>query len=259
MNKTHGRTKKMNLNRIAIVLTNPEESRNVGAVCRAMANNSLSDLRIVGSRENFDDEHVRRLAIHAAYIWENAKFFGSITEATKDCALAAGTTRRRGKKRKDKLLLPEEFADLASNITGQENSEGQKVAAVFGNERTGLSDEELSECTMGVTIPSSEGFASLNLSHAVQIISYHLFRSQSKISPGYTPINLSRLDKTVNTISDSLQKAGFFKIAGKKDMENFWRGLLSRASLSEGEASYLEKTFTKIAGLVQKNGLPQDL
>ena len=45
----------MNLNKIAIVLVNPEESRNVGAVCRAMANNALSDLRIVGLRENFDD------------------------------------------------------------------------------------------------------------------------------------------------------------------------------------------------------------
>lgn len=248
----------MNLNKIAIVLVNPEESRNVGAVCRAMANNALSDLRIVGLRENFDDEHVRRLAIHAADIWENAKFFNSITEATKDCALSAGTTRRRGKKRKDKLLLPEEFAKLASDVSGTEKSKGQTVAAVFGNERTGLSDEELSECTIGVTIPSSPGFASLNLSHAVQIIAYHFFRTQTKISPGYVSVNLERLDKTVNTISESLKKTGFFKVAGREDMENFWRGILSRASLSEGEASYIEKTFTKIAGLAQKNESSQD-
>ncbi len=248
----------MDLSKIAIVLVNPDESRNVGAVCRGMANNSLTDLRIVGKRENYDDEHVRRLAIHAADIWENAEFFTSITEATKDCAISAGTTRRRGKKRKDKLLLPEEFAELASKTAGSKSDEGQKVAAVFGNERTGLSDEELSECTLGVTIPSSEGFASLNLSHAVQIIAYELFRASTKVSPGYKSVNLERLDKTVKKIADSLQKIGFFKITGRADMENFWRGILSRASLSEGEASYIEKVFTKAAGLASKTESAQE-
>ncbi len=243
----------MNLNKIAIVLVHPDESRNVGAVCRAMANNSLSDLRIVGTRESYDDEHVRRLAIHAASIWENARFFNSITEATADCALAAGTTRRRGKKRKGKLLLPEEFAKIAGDTTGTNKSEGTTVAAVFGNERTGLTDEEILECTMGVTIPSSEGFASLNLSHAVQIISYHLFRQLNTVSPGYTPLTLKRIDKTVDTIADSLQQIGFFKVTGRPDMENFWRSVLSRASLSESEAVYIEKTFTKMAGLAGKN------
>ena len=166
----------MNLDNVVIVLCHPEESRNVGAVCRGMANNNIHTLRIVGKREDYDDEKVRVLAIHAAYIWEKAEFFDSITEATKDCSIAAGTTRRRGKKRKGKLLLPEEFTELAENTTAS----GGKAAAVFGNERTGLTDEELLECTLGVTIPSSDEFASLNLSHAVQIIAYHLFRSTQK-------------------------------------------------------------------------------
>ena len=90
----------MNLNKIAIVLLNPEESRNVGAVCRAMANNALSDLRIVGSKENFDDEHVRRLAIHAADIWENAKFFNSITEAKKTARFPQAQHADEGKNAK---------------------------------------------------------------------------------------------------------------------------------------------------------------
>ena len=205
----------MNLNNIAIILVHPDESRNVGAICRAMANNALSDLRIVGKREDFDDEHVRRLAIHAASIWENARFFDSVTQAAGDCVISAGTTRRRGKKRKDKLLLPEEFAELAAKTTGSKKGEGGKVAAVFGNERTGLTDEEFLECTMGVTIPSSPEFASLNLSHAVQIISYALYRQNTKVSPGYTPVNLQRLSKTVTTIADCLQSVGFFKITGR--------------------------------------------
>ena len=241
----------MNLSNVVIILCRPEESRNVGAVCRAMANNGLKNLRIVGKKEDFDEERVRILAIHAASIWENALFFNSITEAASDCTIVAGTTRRRGKKR-GKLLLPEEFADTADGI-----SVDGKVAVVFGNERTGLEEEELDECTMGVTIPSSEEFGSLNLSHAVQIISYHIFRKsledKNKLSRGSLPVSLERLGKTVDKITDSLQKIGFFKLAGRPDMEKFWRDILSRAALSESEAKYIEKVFNKAAGLIGKS------
>lgn len=241
----------MNLSNVVIILSRPEESRNVGAVCRAMANNGLKTLRIVGKKSDFDEERVRILAIHAASIWENAGFYDSITEAAKDCTIIAGTTRRRGKKR-GKLLLPEEFAESADSL-----SQDGKVAVVFGNERTGLEEEELDECTMGVTIPSSEEFGSLNLSHAVQIISYQIFRKslekKEKFSRGYTPVTLERLGKTVTEMADSLQKIGFFKLAGRADMEKFWTDVLSRSALSESEAQYIEKVFDKMAGLAAKN------
>lgn len=237
----------MNLSNIVIILDRPDESRNVGAVCRAMANNDIKTLRIVGKKSDYDDGRVRILAIHAAGIWENAEFFDSITEAAKDCVIAAGTTRRRGKKR-GKLLLPEEFAEKAAKTT-----ENGKVAVVFGNERTGLEESELDECTMGVTIPSSDDFGSLNLSHAVQIISYELFRSANKFSKGSVAVDLARLDKTVCEIAEDLQKIGFFKVTGKDDMKRFWRDVLSRAEISESEAVYIEKTFSKTAGLALKN------
>ena len=241
----------MNLSNIVIVLDHPDESRNIGAACRAMANNDISELRIVGNKENYDIEHIHVLALHAGAIFDNAKFYDSITEATKDCAICAGTTRRRGKKR-GKLLLPEEFAAMADSTT----ESNAKVAVIFGNERTGLTDDQLDECNLGVTIPSSDNFGSLNLSHAVQIMSYHLFRKalvQKKGEyRGYTPLTLERVDNTVKTITDNMQKIGFFKMPGRQDMENFWRSILSRANLSEGEAQYLEKTFSKMAGLAQK-------
>lgn len=242
----------MDLKKIVIVLVRPEESRNVGAVCRAIANSGLGTLRIVGSRDDFDDERVRILAIHAAGIWEQARFFDDIKSATADCTFAAGTTRRRGKKRKGKLLLPEECADIMARITGTATDEGGKAALIFGNERTGLTDDELTACTAGVVIPASPDFASLNLSHAVQIMGYQLFRTQDTTSPGYTPITLERLDRTVTTIADDLQKIGFFTLAGRPDMERFWRMMLSRAALSEGEAAYLEKLFDKAAGLATR-------
>lgn len=260
----------MNLNNIIIVLDHPDEARNIGAACRAMANNDIKELRIVGKKEAYDVEKIHVLAIHAAYIFDKAKFYSDINEATADCSLSAGTTRRRGKNRKGKLLLPEEFAKEAAKITGEketsdeaieatkkaisgENVTGGKVAVVFGNERTGLTDDQLDMCTLGVAIPSSNDFGSLNLSHAVQIICYHLFRENKGELRGYTPLSLSRIDKTVGTITDNLQKIGFFKIAGRPDMENFWRSILARAALSESEAQYIEKTFTKMAGLASKN------
>ena len=261
----------MNLQNIVIVLDHPDEPRNIGAACRAMANNDIKDLRIVGKKENYDEEKVHTLAIHAGYIYDNAKFFDDINAATADCTLSAGTTRRRGKNR-GRLLLPEEFAEEAAKITGdsedsamprgtagtpEDNSMPRdttgRVAVVFGNERTGLTDEQLDMCTIGVTIPSSEDFGSLNLSHAVQIMCYHLFRCKKTGISGYTPLPLERLDKTVKTIADNLQKIGFFKVTGRADMEIFWRSVLARAALSESEAQYIEKTFCKMSGLAGKN------
>ena len=72
----------MNLNNIIIILDHPDESRNIGAACRAMANNDICELRIVGNRENYDIEHIHVLAIHAGAIFDNAKFYDSINDRT---------------------------------------------------------------------------------------------------------------------------------------------------------------------------------
>lgn len=322
----------MNLSKISIVLDHPDEPRNIGAACRAMANSDIKDLRIVGKKEDYDVEKVHILAIHAAYIFDNARFYNNINEATADCALSAGTTRRRGKNR-GRLILPEEFAREADLVTGEpegqtsvaagvassgeqtsaaagvtssvalgvtspaatgvaspegqtlaalgvtssaalgvaspaaigvagqegqiSKAEGGRVAIVFGNERTGLTDDQLDMCTLGVTIPTSDDFGSLNLSHAVQILCYHMFRqnleNNHKDYRGYTPVTLERIDGAVKCVTDNLQKVGFFKMPGREDMEEYWRSLLARASLSEGEVQYLEKIFTKMSGLASKN------
>ncbi len=245
----------MHLSQIIIVLCRPEESRNIGSVCRSMLTMDITQLRIVGKKEDYDENQVNTLALHAKGIWNEAQFFTTLEEATHDSVLIAGTTRRRGKKRST-LLLPEEFAHHVIRIPKSQS----KIALVFGNERTGLTDEELAICTMGVTIPSSNTFGSLNLSHAVQIFTYELFRAynnqkncEKTISPGYTPITIKRLDESITVILNSLQEIGFFTQAGKIDMRHFWQTILSRAFLSQGEAKYLEKIFTKAAGLASKN------
>ena len=245
----------MNKNQFCVILCHPDESQNIGSVCRAMANNDIQELRIIGNKTDYNEEKIRILSIHAFHLWKNAKFYNTLQQAISDCSMVAGTTRRRGKKRKEFLVFPEEFAKIIGNFPASEDS---KIAVVFGNERTGLTDEELELCTIGVNIPSSQDFGSLNLSHAVQIICYTIFRQislqeENKFSTGYSPINIERLDKTVSIISDNLKQIGFFSLAGQKDMENFWRTILSRAMISEGEAQYIEKIFIKARGLANKN------
>jgi tRNA/rRNA methyltransferase len=212
-----------------------------------MANFGVRALRIVGKREDFNDFRVRKFALHASPLWEGAAFFDSLPEALGDCMISFGTTRRRGKKRKGKLLLPEDFTSFLA-----QKPEGPS-ALVFGNERTGLTDEEIAQCSMAVTIPASEDFPSLNLSHAVQILCYCVYRAALGTSPGYTPVTLERIGKTVTVIADSLGDIGFFSLAGRPQMERFWQDLLARAALTEGEAAYLEKIFTKAAGLAAKS------
>ena len=247
----------MKLNNIAIVLTRPDEARNVGAVCRAMANSGFSDLRIVGEKESLESQKVKVLAIRAFDVFQNAKFYSSLKDALNDCVLSCATTRRRGRKRKGKLLFPEEAAAFIDRVTGKEGEDGGgRAAVVFGNERTGLDDEEINECNIGVTIPSSQTFGSLNLSHAVQVMCYVLFRFSGKEQAGYTPIDATQLQKVVAAIADNLQTIGFFSvagIAGRESMEMFWRDILARAALSEGEAHYLEKIFNKAGGLSRNN------
>ena len=243
----------MKLDDIYIVLCRPDESRNVGSACRAMANMGMKNLRIVGKKADYDEEKVKTLAIHAFSIWENAVFFDSIEAATKDCYVSAGTTRRRGKKRKEWLLTPDEFSTKVNDI------ENGKVAVIFGNERTGLTDEELECCTLGVKIPTDEEFGSLNLSHAVQIICYELYKHlKVPTLTGYTPITLDRLSKTVTSLTDDLKKVGFFSVTGRPEMENFWTSVFARAALSEGEAQYIEKIFNKAAGLISRQSQKQD-
>lgn len=243
----------MNLADIVIVLCNPAESGNIGAVCRAMKNMELSRLRIVGKRSDYDGETVKTRAVHSYDVWENAEFYSDLESAVNDCAFAAGTTRRHGQKRKGFYLLPEEFAQKVFSLPPPAGAVCKaRAAAVFGHERTGLTDEELNLCSAAVTIPANPAEGSLNLSHAVQIIAYELYRKALPAQCTYEPVPLGRLKQTVAVVSDSLQRIGFFTLAGRNDAERFWLSVFARAGLSETEASRIEKIFVKAATLALK-------
>lgn len=241
---------------VAVILCRPEISRNIGAVCRAMANNNCTDLRIAGNREDYDENEILRLAIHAGTIWQNARFFEpSITglkTSVADCCIIAGTTRRVGEKRKSWGMTPEDFASFSFNT-----AEGL-TGLVFGNERTGLTDEELNVCSVAVNIPSAVDFPSLNLSHAVQIVCYTLFRAYSPRKYGYERIPYTRVTSAAEHINRCLCNMGLFKHAGKEDNIRFFKEIIARAGLSVREARYLEELFQKLCYVKCRNAAEKE-
>jgi len=235
------------LGNLRIVLVEPQTAGNIGSVCRAMKNMGIHDLAIVGARD-YDENRILTLALHARDIWHNALRFPDIDAALEDCVFSAGITRRRGKFRKYFSLLPEEFAKRVSAI------ESGTVAAVFGREADGLSDDELARCSVAVHIPSSPDFPSLNLSHAVQIICYELFRCRTPSSVTFQPIKRRDVDKVAATIVDNFDAIGFFKQDEKDEVRIFFHDILTRAALSVKEAKRIEKMFRKMAGIKLHKG-----
>jgi tRNA/rRNA methyltransferase len=230
--------------RIKIILSHPDEAGNVGAICRAIKTMGITRLAIIGARD-LDVAIVRRLSVHAFDVFERAERFDTLEEALEGSVLSAALTRRRGKKRKAFSILPEELAEKAGSI-----GEGT-LALVFGNEEHGLSSGDVKLCNLAVHIPTSPEFPSLNLSHAVQIITYELYRRVKPAAP-YQVIPRQRLDEITDAAALTLKSIGFFVLTGDEAMKEFIRDILGRASLSESEARRVKKLVTKIRNLSLK-------
>jgi tRNA/rRNA methyltransferase len=229
---------------IEVVLVKPQDPRNVGAVCRAMKTMGVRGLRIVGAPV-LDRETAAMTAVHARDLLDRAVTFPDLPGAVRDAALVAGVTRRRGKRRKYLSLTPEQFADRVAQLGSG------TVAVVFGNEASGLSDEELSACHVAVHIPSSPEFPSLNLSHAVQVVAYQLYRRlEAPAGRGrFRPIAQGKLDQLLSEALDALEHIGFFSQGSRAEMGVFLRDILARSALARREAERVAVIFRKIDGL----------
>jgi len=239
------------LNDVRIVLVRPRDPRNVGAACRAMKCMGLHHLSIVVDGL-LDPAQAKVLAHYAADVLEDARVHTDLREAIGDAVLVAGTTRRRGRNRKYFSVFPEQLAQkIAATGPGT-------VAVLFGNEETGLTDEELALCNLAVSIPASPDFPSLNLSHAVQVICYEIFRARARkrLTP-FAPIGAHAVDELVTVITESLRSIGFFTQVTPRQMSMFFKDILARAGLSVNEARRLGVIFRKIAGLASRHARPK--
>lgn len=234
------------MDRIEIVLVEPKESGNIGSTCRAMKTMGLSRLTIVGDAV-YDERIIRTFAVHSHEIWQQHRRVESLEKALQDSVLAAGTSRRRGKKRKYFFVSPEQLASRVQSI-----GEGT-VSVVFGREATGLTDEELSLCHLCVEINSAPEQGSLNLSQAVQVISYVLFNAERKETL-FRPIDEKRIREVTDIIDESLERIDYYKGTERPLVRSYFHDIIGRASLDEKEAQRMEKVFRKIAKLKVHKG-----
>jgi tRNA C32,U32 (ribose-2'-O)-methylase TrmJ len=186
------------LGRLCVVLVRARDPNNIGAVARAMYDFGFRDLRLVN--EYPVPLERARSAIDASSVLESAREFLSVAEAVADCTLVAGTTAV-GLRRKEHPLhtLAEAGPLLRAELSRAELFRAEasptklsraertftapkaRVALLFGSEKTGLSNEELSHCHWLLTIPmhQTEGMrhASMNLGQAAAVCLYELIRN----------------------------------------------------------------------------------
>lgn len=161
--------------RFQIVLVSPRNPLNIGAAARAMSNFGFAHLRVVNPYEVAFRE--ARSAVGASQILAEAKEYSSVSEAVADCTLVVGTTAVRNRE----LQHP-----LRELVTGarllQKRTDAERVAILFGSEKRGLSNDDLSHCHWLLHIPTMELHPSMNLGQAVAICLYELGRSPMKPS-----------------------------------------------------------------------------
>lgn len=160
------------LNQIRIVMVRTSHSGNIGAAARAMRVMGLYHLTLVEPK-HFPSAEATSLASGAVDVLERAVVVPTLEDALKDCHVAYATTARP-RYISSKLYTVEEAATEAMQTINQSE---QKIAFVFGTERTGLTNEEIDLCQRMMTIPTENSYNSLNIGAAIQVVSYELHKA----------------------------------------------------------------------------------
>ncbi|HEV8657469.1 MAG TPA: RNA methyltransferase [Thermoanaerobaculia bacterium] len=214
--------------KLGIVLVEPREAGNVGAVARVMKNFGFDDLRIVG-------DHPPLLPVAGWWasgaddLLERIRFAATLQEALADAHLTIATTSMRGR------TTPADFTPL--ELAAQAASE-QTIALVFGREDSGLTREELALCQRTAVIPTSERFPTMNLAQAVGVFCFAL----SSIPRGAAMRDLATaalIERLHERLESLLLEVGFLHANNPDRIYDDIRALLGRAALDEREATIL--------------------
>src|SRR6267143_2781908 len=170
---------------LCVVLVGTRNPLNVGAVARAMSNFGAMELRAVRPYEKAWRE--AKSAVGAGELLARAKEFASLAEAVADCSLVVGTTAVGNREMKHPLRGLDEGARLIGK-----RMETGRVAVLFGSEKWGLSNEDLSYCHWLMRIPTRAEHRSMNLGQAAAVVMYELGRQERT--------NAESAEKTQNTL-----------------------------------------------------------
>jgi TrmH family RNA methyltransferase len=230
-----------------VVLVRPRNPLNIGAVARALANFGLRDMRVVAPFEPTWQE-ARSAAVGAEPVVESARAVPTLLDAIGDATLVLGTTTgQRRHLERDLLPLPELAAWLARRkVRG-------RAALLFGSEKTGLSNEDLSMCHALVRIPTTPDCVSMNLGQAVAVCAYELARAGAVAArtPPVTvrrsgPANLEALERLFDRAAQVLDVSGYLKPKSRAAMLIKLRRLLLDLNLSSHAARVLGGVLAQV-------------
>src|ERR1700744_1729817 len=166
--------------RLTVVLVGARNPSNIGAAARAMRDFGFSDLRFVNDyAAPFEAAQLEstKSAVGAADVMKSARAFPSVADALADCTLSIGTTAIGGRQLA-RIVLP--VAEAAQEIIKELARPRSRVALLFGSEKTGLTNDQLSHCQILANIPmfapSDTRHLSMNLGQAVAVCLYELGR-----------------------------------------------------------------------------------
>jgi TrmH family RNA methyltransferase len=223
------------LEKVRIVLCRPNHPGNIGSAARAMKTMGLADLRLVAP-ERYPAPEAEWLASRAAAVLARARQHATLGEAIGDC-VAAFALSARPREWSPAVLAVREAAGAALARAAR-----GPVAFVFGNETTGLSNDEMFACQMLVHIPTSAQYASLNLAQAVQVVAYELrMATGARVPPARAEMAATQQD--MEGLYAHLEEAGlasgFLDPADPKRLRERWRRLFSRVALEREEVNIL--------------------
>ncbi|WP_260703272.1 RNA methyltransferase [Edaphobacter flagellatus] len=221
------------LERVVVVLVRARNSNNIGAVARAMHDFGFRDLRIVNEyRVSFE---TARSAVDASAVMAGAKAFESVAEAVADCTLVVGTTAVGERALEHPLHA---LVEAGALIKAEAASDNGRVALLFGSEKTGLSNTELSYCNFLLTIPMYEHedvrHPSMNLGQAVAVCLYELVRTAGV----HTGVGVreaaaaAEVERVATLLSEVLEVTGYKRRHPSNSSEEQIRRLVVRMGLS---------------------------
>ena len=213
---------------LRIVLVEPQEAGNVGAVARAMKNFGFDELVIVG-------KHPALLPVAgwwasgAEDLLERARFTETLQEAVADANLTVATTSMRGR------TSP---ADFTPSTLAAEFVLVGTLALVFGREDSGLTRDELLLCQRTAVIPTSESFPTMNLAQAVCVFSFALSQvTRGAASRALAPAAL--VERMHERLESLLLESGFLHANNPDRVYADIRAIFGRSGLDEREATIL--------------------
>lgn len=237
----------MNLSQFTVILDEPLYPINLGYIARVMANLGFEDLRLVRPRAAIDEWSIS-MAMEGRPILEQAVAYDSFVDAIADCEVTVATTRRIGK-RKIAVMTPEQVARALLGFP-----DDARIGIVFGSEDRGLSNEQVQQCTMTLTIPGVPGKDSFNLSHAVAIVLYEVRSARIHAHPKDV-VHARAIEGFIQHMKRVLELSGFLATDDPLRAVAKMRALLFRGQATRGDLGLLHAIvdhLARVSGVKQK-------